>query len=802
MSSIANPPVFELARQEGAHLTFAATSENHIAHVFVLEEDIIRVMVLPDGKLNHPATWAVAPGLDDVPPQGRDRFDLSGFNLPGFTLSQGEDTFVLTTAQLRLTITRTGFKCSWETCLNSQWLPAAADRVTEAVNFGWWDQRVYHYLQRTPDDMYFGLGERTGDTNRHGRRFSMINVDCPSYNARTTDPLYKHIPFHLSWHRTNKVPLGIFYDTSADCHFDMGCTIDAYNGLFRSFVAEHGDLDYYIIGGASLLHIVQRYTWLTGRPALMPRWGLGYSGSTMAYTDAPDAQERMNEFLAHCEEHDILCDSFHLSSGYTSIGDKRYVFNWNKSKFPDPARFVKHYRDHGIRLIPNIKPCLLHDHPRYAEAAARGLFVKDPDGTPNMAQFWGGFGSYLDFTNPEAATWWESNIKSTLLDFGMAAMWNDNNEYEIWNSHARAHQFGTPRPAAQAKPLQTMLMVQSSRRAQVAHDPARRPFLVTRAGFTGMQRYVQTWSGDNYTSWETLKYNIKMGVGLALSGVSNTGHDIGGFEGPVPSPELFVRWIQAGLLLPRFSIHSWKPGEIVNEPWMYPEATPQIRDLIRFRYRLLPHLYHLLWRSHVACEPVIRATFLAFPDDPRCYEENDEFLLGDHLLVAAVVEENQTTRRVYLPAGTAWYDLRDGNLYTGGQEVTVSATLKELPPLFVREGAVLALNVAEQHFNRPADARGFALFPHQGPGVVSTQCFDDDGEQLVAMDDADQHLWQVRLESTATAIDLHLRCPAAKPTRAVTIVLPAKEMRPLRCAGWTISADRQSAMGRQITLNA
>lgn len=801
MSSIAKPPVFQLSLQDGAQLTFTANEENHLAHVFVLEQDIIRVMVLPSGVLNHPATWAVAPGLDDVPAAGRDRFDLSGFSQPAYELSQHDGKILITTAQLRLTIVLTGFKCSWETRIDGNWLPAAADRVTEAVNFGWWDGRVYHYLQRTPDEMYFGLGERTGDTNRHGRRFSMINVDCPSYNARTTDPLYKHIPFHLSWHRTNKVPLGVFYDTSADCHFDMGCTIDAYNGLFRSFVAEHGDLDYYIIGGASLLQIVQRYTWLTGRPALMPRWGLGYSGSTMAYTDAPNAQERMNEFLAHCEEHDILCDSFHLSSGYTSIGDKRYVFNWNSSKFPDPARFVQHYRDHGIRLIPNIKPCLLHDHPRYAEAALQGLFVKDPDGSPNMAQFWGGFGSYLDFTNPAAAAWWESNIKTTLLDYGMAAMWNDNNEYEIWNAKAVAQQFGQPRPAAQAKPLQTMLMVQSSRRAQVAHDPVNRPFLVTRAGFTGMQRYVQTWSGDNYTSWETLKYNIKMGIGLALSGVSNTGHDIGGFEGPVPSPELFVRWIQAGLLLPRFSIHSWKPGEIVNEPWMYPQVTGQIRDLIRFRYRLLPHLYHLLWRSHVACEPVIRATFLEFPDDTRCYEENDELMLGCDLLVAAVVEEGQNARDVYLPAGTRWYDLRDGQLHTGGQQVTVSATLTELPPLFVREGAVLALNVGEQHFNRPADARGFALFPHLGNGEVISQCFDDDGEQQIDLAQAGQHLWQIHLKCSDALLDLALTAPAAKPASAVTLQLPAGESRPLRCAGWTVTEDRQEQTQRRIVLS-
>jgi alpha-glucosidase len=107
----------------------------------------------------------------------------------------------------------------------------------------------------------------------------------------------------------------------------------------------------------------------------------------------------------------------------------------------------------------------------------------------------------------------------------------------------------------------------------------------------GMHRYVQTWSGDNYTSWETLRYNIKMGIGLALSGISNVGHDIGGFSGPAPNAELLLRWVQFGIFMPRFSIHSWNEDKSVNEPWMYPETTPYIRDLIKFRYRLIPYLY-------------------------------------------------------------------------------------------------------------------------------------------------------------------------------------------------------------------
>ncbi|MEJ0040926.1 MAG: TIM-barrel domain-containing protein [Rhizomicrobium sp.] len=237
----------------------------------------------------------------------------------------------------------------------------------------------------------------------------------------------------------------MFYDTLSDCTFDMGCARSNYHGLFRSFAADHGDLDNYVIAG-SIPDVVRRYTWLTGKPALLPRWALGYSGSTMNYTDRSDAQAAMADFLAKCEGHDILCDSFHLSSGYTSIGGKRYVFHWNRDKFPDPAAFVRSYAQKGVRLIPNVKPALLHDHPLFAEARDKGLLIADADGAPEWVQFWGAVGAYVDFTNPAALAWWQEKVTTALLDVGMAGTWNDNNEFEIVSPRPWAHGFGRRAP--------------------------------------------------------------------------------------------------------------------------------------------------------------------------------------------------------------------------------------------------------------------------------------------------------------------------------------------------------------------
>lgn len=807
--SMSRNPFFSLISEEGNRLAFLGDAA-HVVHVFVLEEDLIRVMLLPHGDLRFPRTWAIAPGQDDVPVDGRDRLDLSGFSLPTYEFAETAGTFVITTPRVRLTIGREGFLCRWEIKNDDRkngdgksgdvWQVVAADRPTQAYNFGWWDEKVYHYLKRERDEMYFGIGERSGDANRMGQSYRLCNVDPMGYSARTTDPLYKHIPFYLTWKQESQLAFGLFYDTLSDCTFDMGKELDNYHGHYRYFKADHGDLDYYFFAGGTIAEITRRFTWLTGRPAFTPKWGLGYSGSTMSYTDAPDAQVRMAEFIDGCRQHDILCDSFHLSSGYTSIGPKRYVFNWNREKFPDPAGFVQSYLDNGVKLCPNIKPCLLHDHPRFAEAEAAGLFIKDPDGSPTRVQFWDETGAYLDFTNPATYAWWKARVTDSLLDYGIASTWNDNNEFEIWSDKPLVDGFGQPRRACEAKPLHTLLMIKASREAQAAYAPDKRPFLISRSGAAGMQRYVQTWSGDNYTSWETLRYNIRMGLGLALCGVSNTGHDIGGFAGPKPDPELFLRWVQHGVFLPRFSIHSWNDDGTANEPWMYPEITPYVRELIKFRYRLIPYLYDLLWRYHQTFEPMMRPTFHDFPDDSRCFAENDDMLIGSKLLVASVVEPGQRARTVYLPQGANWYDYWGGEYFAGGQEITLPAPW-DRPPLLVREGSILPLNLAEQHFAQPADERGFAVFPYRGDRVIDDVFFDDDGESF-SYRRGGQGEWRVRIAGEGGELQVHVVLSGNVPVSAdvVKILLPRQELRAVRAVAGRILDDAVKGEWREVRL--
>ena len=680
-ATLSDPPRFRLVARDRGWLKLVADT-GAVALLFVLEDDIMRLLMLANAVVTSPPSWAIAPGLDDLPDPGRDRLSVEHFACPEPVLDLDDDRLIVATSRLRVTIALQGLICHWEQRVGDGWRTMQRDRRTQAYDFGWWDGRAHHYVERTAGERYFGLGEKTGPLDRAGRRYRMLALDPMGYDPERTDPLYKSIPWLLIAQADGDCH-GCFYDSVAEATFDLGAEMDNYHGPYRHFVAEAADLDMWMIAGPRPVDVIRRFTWLTGRPAATPDWALSYSGSTMAYTEAPDAQARMAAFLTKVSEFGIPCRSFHLSSGYTSIGDRRYVFHWNRDKFPDPAGFAASYARAGIRLVANIKPVLLRDHPLYADAETAGLFVNDDEGAPLLCQFWDAVGAYLDFTNPVTAAWWRRHVKTRLLDHGIAATWNDNNEYEIFDRRGRIHGFGQPIRAVDARPIQPLLMARASRRAQVEQTPDTVPYVVSRAGGAGLHRYAQTWTGDNMTSWDALKWSIRIGLGLALSGVSNLGHDVGGFAGPAPDPELLLRWIQLGIFLPRFSIHSWNDDGTVSEPWMYPEILPAVQRLMRLREALVPVLSAILQDYRDDYEPVLRPLWLDFPDQPECWEDSDAFLLGRDILIVPVTEAGFTEVAIRLPAGADWVNPADGSVLVGGEAQAFGSTPDSNPVFLV-----------------------------------------------------------------------------------------------------------------------
>jgi alpha-glucosidase len=752
--------------------------------VYVLEEDIIRVLFLKNGTLALHRTWTVCPDRD-IPWEGQDRLDVSCFSLPRYHLETFKNRTVIETSKLRMEIDHIGFRVSWYARCDNDWVLFARDRKTQSYNFGQWGQGIYHYLQRELTEQYFGLGEKSGNMDRAGRRFRMMNIDAMGYNAETTDPLYKHIPFYMTRDREKRITFGLFYDNLATCEFDMGQELDNYHGYYRYYSAQEGDLDYYMILGPTVKEVVSRFARLIGPTMFGPKWSLGYSASTMSYTDAPNAQELLQGFLRDCDRYEIPCDSFQLSSGYTSIDGKRYVFNWNTSKIPDPLALTKHFHQNGVKLCANIKPCLLTDNPLFHDAEEQGLFIQNNDAEePEIVQFWDGVGAYLDFTNRDTLEWWKHQINAKLFSYGIDSTWNDNNEFEIWNGQAWCHGFGQAIPIGLIRPLQALLMIKASFEAQQESHPEKRPYLISRSGCPGIQRYVQTWSGDNRTSWKTLKYNIRMGKGLSLSGIFNFGHDVGGFAGNAPEPELFVRWVQNGIFHPRFTIHSWNDDGTINVPWMYPEVLPLVRAQFEFRYRLMPYLYTLLYRASECNEPIIRPTFYDFENDANTFEENDDFMLGPFLLVASVVEKGQREREVYLPSGpSGWYEFHTGKWFHSGQTITVPTPL-DYCPIFVRENGMIPFSIGEIHTPNACEGREFRIFPPTGVGETSYELFEDDGESW-AYKQGQYAIVRIHLVSDRRKLSIHIETKGEYilPYQTISFWFPPSEKRMLSVNG-------------------
>ncbi|GAB4429445.1 MAG: glycoside hydrolase family 31 protein [Anaerolineae bacterium] len=761
----------------------------------VLDHDLVRVQHFPDGVPRLDRTWMVVGADGDVPRDGRRRDDLSPFALPPFAREIEDDTIRLRTAYLTVDISLAPFALRW---FDEQGRMFAADLPGRAYAYDRATRTIYHYLQRRSAERYYGFGERAGPLDKAGMRMRMLNLDAMGYDAQRSDPLYKHFPFYITLVSDLGIAYGLFYDNLATTVFDMGCELDNYHGPYRLYCADDGDLDYYLIYGPTIAQVVRRFADLTGHMVLPPRWSLGYLGSTMYYTEAPDAQAQLGRFVALCQQYDIPCDGFHLSSGYTTGRDgKRYVFCWDRDKVPDPPALARTFRQAGMHLIANVKPCLLTTHPTYGQMAAQGGFVRQAESdAPELSVFWGGEGAYLDFTNPQTYAWWQAQVRQSLLDMGIDATWNDNNEFEIWDDEARCAGFGSPLRLGLIRPLQTLLMVRASYEAQRLHRPHERPFVLSRSGCPGIQRYAQTWSGDNFTSWQTLRYNLPMGLGLSLSGAPNTGHDVGGFAGPRPDPELFVRWVQVGIFFPRFCIHSWNEDGTVNEPWMYPEILPLVRDALRLRYRLIPYLYTLFFEAARTGDPIMRPLVYAFAHDERCQTESFDFMLGPNLLVAPVLEPGQRQRDVYLPPGLAWYDFYRGACHEGGQSVTLDAPLTYLP-LLVPEGGMIPLGKPMRHVGeQPDDERDIIVFPHRASGQGRFTLIEDDG---LSMDYQRGVFTEVELVVEATPAQIVLACTPSGayplPYRQVTFVLPPGEERAVRAGAG--SAETVGPDGRR-----
>lgn len=549
--------------------------------------------------------------------------------------------------------------------------------------------RIRHYLAMEKEDGFYGFGEKSGRLNKRFRRFKMDCCDTLGYDGEYSDPLYKHIPFAIRFDSYRKWASGIFYHILSPAEWDVGALRSAYWPRFSCFQAESEECDWYFINGPKFSDVLKNYTDLTGKSVLLPAYAYGYLGSAMYYTEQKERSDQaILEFVSKAEEHRIPCAGFHLSSGYTGGTDgKRYVFCWNKKRFPYPEKWISQMQAKGVNICPNIKPGMLLTHPLYHEFTEKGAYILDCNRQePYACRYWGGNASFVDFTNPKARQLWTEYLKKELLQKGITGIWNDNNEYELNEPDAWCSYEGEGARFKDLRAIMPNMMAYTAYHA--IKEMGIRPFLLNRAGFAGIQRYAQTWSGDNETNWKSLRYSISIALGMSLSGVSNQGSDIGGFDGPMPEAELFLRWVQAGVLFPRFSIHSCNTDNTVTEPWSYASITEAVGNVIRLRQSLKPYLYSLAYHSWQSGEPMMRPLVYEYQEDEQTWEESFHYLCGGFLLVAPVLEKGAKAKDIYLPKGREWTDWNSGYRYQGGQTVTLPVEQESLP-MFIRSGSII-----------------------------------------------------------------------------------------------------------------
>ena len=623
------------------------------------------------------------------------------FGDPHATFSIDEAQSTIATSALRVTIRHAPFRIAFATSAG-QSLDEDRD-----IAFSGKASRVWKRLR--DDEHVFGLGEKNGPLDKRGWKLggvslTMWNSDTFGYDS-STDPIYASVPFYIVMRKG--VGFGLFLDNTYRTNFDIGHQTQD----LLSFGADGGPLDYYFIYGPEPRKIIERYTMLTGRMPLPPLWALGYNQCRYSYFPESKVRDIARNFRERHIPADVIWLDIHYLDGYKP-------FTWDLKRFPDPARMISDLRKDGFRIVTIIDP-----HPKkeigykpYDTGLAGDQFVKNPDGsiyeapvwpsraedglTPDWSHSGKGNSVFPDFSKPAARAWW-GGLYADLLNMGVAGIWNDMNEPAVFETptgtmplDVRHDNEGSPTDHREIHNVYGMLMTRSTYEGLLRLRPNERPFVLSRASFAGGQRYSALWPGDNVSDWSALRQSIPTLLGMGLSGFPFVGVDIGGFV-EAPTPDLFTRWIQAGVFFPFMRTHT-AFGTPDQEPWSYgPEHEALNRKAIELRYQLLPTIYSVMRESADTGLPAMRPLMLEYPADESTYGIADEFLFGTDLLIAPVLREPATSRGVYLPAGD-WYDYWSGEHYSGPKSITVPVTIASIP-IFVRGGAFIFTQPVVQH---------------------------------------------------------------------------------------------------------
>jgi alpha-glucosidase len=575
---------------------------------------------------------------------------------------------------------------------------------------------VYKTLQE--GERFVGLGEELGNLDRRGTVVTLANTDNYKYDDPRI-PMYTSIPFFMGIHHHRIY--GIYFDNSYRSVFNFG----ASNKRFSSYSFDGGDRDEFFINDDSVTKILEHYTALTGRMPLPPQWSIGYQQSRASYFTEDEVMSVARTF----REKKLPLDGIVLDADYLKDYEP---FRIDVSRFPNMKAMADKLRGMNIELTASVNPGIRIDdsYPAYQAGLQKDIFLKYTDGQLYIADISPNTNVYPDFTDPKARTWWIDNMK-VYQDVGINGYWNDMNEPAI-DAQAMPDNVvfnfdGRMGTAAEAHNYYGMLMARSSFESFQKYGGNRRPFVLSRAGFAGIQRYAAVWSGDNQAKDEHILLGVLLNNQMGLAGVPFTGPDLGGYMGD-GNKDLFKRWIEVGVFSPYLRNHREWFGA-ANEPWAYGEEAEVIsRTYIDFRYRMMPYLYSKFREASETGIPITRCLCIDSPFDAKVYDPKyqHEFLFGDALMLNPL-KSKETTKTTYLPEGE-WYDLFSDKRVNGGQEVSGEYPTHRIP-IFVKAGSIIPLQSqiysAEE---KPSDT----LYVHVYYGTENHRFvyYEDDGSSL------------------------------------------------------------------------
>jgi len=709
-------PLVELTNWERTATGIAATVDDARLDLDIVDPDVLRISVSQPGLSEAPPTHVVI----------RDSSTWSG----EFRIEGSEAEVHLVTEAMRIVVAKSPFRL--------EVFRTDGTAVTESLaenglgSFAQLNDEFIVTRKRPAGSSILGLGQKTGNLDRSGRTYILWNTDVLNPRSlqefgsgfepgdprgdprsREFDPYYISIPFYCSVD-VHGHAAGFFVDNLHKAQYDFGCegeTRICFNG---------GGYAEYVFVGPDLPSILRRYTDLTGRIKTPPIWSLGYHHCRWHPYTAGDVVRLADTY----RKRQIPCDSIWLDidhmHGYR-------VFTWNQKLFPNPATMLANLKERGFRSVTIVDPGVKVEagNSVYESGLDRKAFCLTERGAVYKGQVWPGRTAFPDFANEATREWW-GDLNAKHVSIGLSGIWNDMNEPATGDVPDAAMRFDRGQYSHGAYHNgYAMLMAMGTFQGLLKAMPDSRPFILSRAGCAGIQRYAANWLGDSMSRWDHLQMSIPMSLGLGLSGLPFVGGDVGGF-GENCDPELLVRWFQAACLTPFCRNHN-DAGGVDQYPWSFGPSVEEIcREMLDLRYRLMPYLYTLFVEASETGAPIMRPMVWADPHDPKLRKLDDQYMLGDHLLVAPVIEKNAVSRRVRLPHGE-WFDWWSGASARGG-DLLVDAPLGKLP-LYAKAGAVISMwpEAPPSTMGYHPERIDLHVFVPSEDGVFESVLIEDDG---------------------------------------------------------------------------